>query len=345
MAVVPMRVLFPTEITPSMVSTSAAQLLTGQTEWSATSAYAIGARVLYGAGLDARIYHCIADVATPVDGNNPDPAQDKAHWVAIGPGNRWAMFDESLNTITALGANWLVTLSNLGRCNGVALVDVVGTTSLTVTATRPKTAGMTNAAPVTSNYAEDITVTKSVSDAEGQKWVFTVSLTDALSEAVELGYLPPQLAVKTDVALQFPAGTTWTVQISGTQAGSVGSLVAGNFIELGDVDKDDLNATIDDYSRIEIDEFSVATLVPRPYHRSVSCSLLTTQERLRFVHAVLSGLRAKAAFFVASDDYRYSPFNTWGHVERFQVGTSPGVFCPVQLSIKGISQEQGATAT
>ena len=344
MAVVPMRVLFPTAITPGMVSTSAALLLPGQTEWSATNSYAAGARVLRGAGLDARIYHCFADVAAPAAGSNPAPDVDVAHWVAIGPGNRWGMFDKSVNTATELGAGWAVTLSNLGRCNGVALVDVVGTTGLTVTVSSPKPAGWNDMAPVTSDYAEDITVTKSVSAAEGHKWVFNISLTNALSEAVELGYIPPQLAVKTDVALQFPAGYRWTVHISGAQAGSVGSLVAGNFIELGDVDKDDLSATIDDYSRVEIDEFGTATLVPRPYHRSVSCSLLTTHERLRFVHAALAGLRATPAFFVASDDYRYSPFNTWGHVERLQIGTSSGIYCPIQISIKGISQD-GATAT
>jgi hypothetical protein len=336
-----MRVLFPTTITAAMVTASSAvQLLTGQALWSASSAYTTGASVLGGTELDARIYSCIADVKAPAaGGSNLAPKQDKSHWTSAAPGNRWAMFDKSVNTRTTLGANWSITLKNMGRCNGLALVDVMGTTSFTVTVTQPKTAGMVNAAPVTSNYAEDITVTKSVSDAEGQKWVFNVSLTNALSAAVDLGWIPPSLAAKTDVALQWPAGSTWTVQIGGVQAGSIGSLVVGNFIELGDVDKDDLGAAIEDYSRIEIDEFGVASLVQRPYHRSLNCSLLTTHERVRFVHAVLTGLRATPAFFVASDDYRYSPFNTWGYVDRAQYGTSSGVYCPVQLSIKGISQE------
>lgn len=344
MAVVPMRVLFPTKITPAMVATSAEPLLAGQTLWSPHGSYTVGNRVLYGTVMDARVYQCISSLSAQAGINNPAPPQDSAHWVAAAPGNRWAMFDQSVNTYTTLGGYWEVIVSNMGRCNGLALVDAMGTTSLDVTVSRPKQAGMINANPVTSAYAEDITVTKSISDADGERWVFSVSLAAAGSAAVDLGYIPPQLAVKTDVTLQWPAGDTWTVKVSGAQAGSVGSLVVGNFIELGDVDKDDLSATIDDYSRVEIDEFSVATLVQRPYHRSVSCSLLTTHERVRFVHAVLAGLRATPAFFVASDDYRYTPFNTWGHVERVQLGTSSGVYCPVQLSIKGISQDQGATA-
>ncbi len=338
MAVTPMRVLFPTTITAGMLtSTSAAQLLTGQKQWSATAAYSVDAVVLSGTAADASVYKCISAVSAGT--NNQSPAQDKAHWVRVAPGNRWAMFDKSVNTRTALDANWSVKLTGVDDgCDGLALVDLMGVTSLTVTVTRPKPADVSISAAVTSVYAEDITVTKSVSSAGGQKWVFTVSLTNALSTAVDLGYIPPQLAAKTDVTLQWPQGKTWTIEVSGTQAGSIGSMVVGNFIELGDVDKDDLSSAADDYSRVEVDEFGIAELTSRPYYRSVSCSLLVTHERVRFVHAVLMGLRATAAFFVASDDYRYTPFNTWGHVEHFVLGTRSGVYCQGSLSIKGISQ-------
>lgn len=337
MAITPMRVLFPTTITASkVIATSAAQLLAGQTLWSSTAAYAVDAVVLNGTAADASVYKCIAAVSAAA--SNPSPAQDKAHWTRVAPGNRWAMFDKSVNTRTTLDAGWSVRLTGVDTgCDGLALVDLMGVTSLTVTVTRPKTADMAVSAAVTSTYAEDITVTKLVSPTE-QRWVFDVSLTNALSTAVDLGYIPPSLAVKTDVALQWPPGKTWTIEVSGTQAGSIGSMVVGNFIELGDVDKDDLSSTADDYSRVEVDEFGIAELTPRPYYRSVSCSLLVTHERVRFVHAVLMGLRATAAFFVASDDYRYSPFNTWGHVERFVLGTRSGVYCQGSLSIKGISQ-------
>lgn len=85
--------------------------------WSAQTGYLVGARVLR----QHRIYEAL------VAHTGTDPLKGDGKWLAIGPSNRWAMFDQALGTLTTAQDQVAVTLVT-GGIEGVALLDVSATT-------------------------------------------------------------------------------------------------------------------------------------------------------------------------------------------------------------------------
>ena len=89
-------------------------------EWSASAAYATGARVMRAT--TNRVYESLTAANV---GNDPAGASGK--WLDVGPTNRWSMFDEALGTSTT-NTNSIQVALNAGSANAVALLDVVAST-------------------------------------------------------------------------------------------------------------------------------------------------------------------------------------------------------------------------
>ncbi|WP_103728933.1 hypothetical protein [Novosphingobium sp. HII-3] len=112
-----LQLLQPVEIQGAgLVASSVAE--NDYPEWSASTTYALGARVIKAA--THRIYESAAAGNT---GNDPVGVSGK--WIDVGPTKRWAMFDQALGSVTSAAGSISVTLA-AGDLNAVALLDVKG---------------------------------------------------------------------------------------------------------------------------------------------------------------------------------------------------------------------------
>lgn len=122
-----------------------------------------------------------------------------------------------------------------------------------------------------------------------------------------------------------------------TAAGSTihcGAALYGNTVSLGEVE---YGATvgIEDYSRIETDEFGVSTLVERGFLKQASYNINVADAQLRRVFSTLAALRAIPSVWVASDITNLSPLNVYG-VPTFNVNVQYYGYSNVSIEIKGI---------
>lgn len=237
-------------------------------------------------------------------------------WIDLGPTNRWAMFDSFVSTGTSLTTStsqpaMLVTVSP-GLCNGVAVLDVTGVDSVTCE--------MFNG--VTSVYSE----TKTLDNTFISNWYeYFFEPYDVFTD-LTFGPLPPYPSAT--VKLTFtPTSVGATVQC--------GAALYGNTVELGSIESD-VSAGITDYSRKETDEFGITTLVERGFSKYASYNILVTDAQMRRVFSTLAALRATPAVWIASDDYRYTPFNAFGYPKDWGMNVRYAGYASVSLEIEGL---------
>lgn len=237
-------------------------------------------------------------------------------WIDLGPTNRWAMFDSFVSTGTSLTTStsqpaMLVTVSP-GLCNGVAVLDVTGVDSVTCE--------MFNG--VTSVYSE----TKTLDNTFISNWYeYFFEPYDVFTD-LTFGPLPPYPSAT--VKLTFtPTAIGATVQC--------GAALYGNTVELGSIESN-VSAGITDYSRKETDEFGITTLVERGFSKYASYNILVTDAQMRRVFSTLAALRATPAVWIASDDYRYTPFNAFGYPKDWGMNVRYAGYSSVSLEIEGL---------
>ncbi|QXT34341.1 hypothetical protein KV697_10895 [Sphingomonas sanguinis] len=131
-----LQLLQPVSVTDSVLSASSVPEADAPA-WSTQTGYLVGARVLR--------QHVIYEALVAHSGVDPLKADGK--WLAIGPSNRWAMFDQALGTLTSAAAQISVTLVADG-VDAVALLDVTATTVRVETAGYDRTQQVTGG-PVT----------------------------------------------------------------------------------------------------------------------------------------------------------------------------------------------------
>lgn len=325
-----LKVLKATILTDAMLlSSSVAE--TDHPAWVLGTAYAKGARVIRPG--THSIYQCILAAPTTL---TDSPEADTEHWARVGPTNRWAMFDNNVNTRTLGGPSGLTTTVKPGRCNGVALLDMVGATAATLTCSYPIAVQAKATSTVVSQYAFGITLTRVINYAAG-----TVTQTYAI--ALEnrnvsnwAGYFKNPFINKTDVFIGFNSRSDWTIALSITSANpQVGWMMVGNYIEIGDVGYG-VSAGIEDYSLKTTDAWGVTTLVQRDYVKRVTYPVTVDNTFMRQAFSALADLRAKPALFVGAGDYRYTPFTVFGYVASFDVSLSFATYSVINVEVKGL---------
>ena len=198
-----------------------------------------------------------------------------------------------------------------GICNGVATMDVSGVSSVKCE--------MFNGA--TRVYTE----TKTVDNTFISNWYqYFFEPYDVFSDLL-FGPLPP-----------YPSATVKLTFVP-TAAGVTihcGAALYGNTVELGTVEYG-ATAGIEDYSRIETDEFGVTTVVERGYLKHASYSINVTDAQLRRVFSTLTSLRATPSVWIASDSTDLSPLNAYG-LPTFNVNVAYYGYSNISIEIKGI---------
>jgi len=114
-----LQLLQPVAITnDQLVSSSVPE--TDAAEWSGSTTYPLGARVIRAAS--HRVYE------SAIAGNvSDDPIAASGKWIDIGPTNRWAMFDQALGSLTS-AANAITLTLTAPAIQAVALLDVTAAT-------------------------------------------------------------------------------------------------------------------------------------------------------------------------------------------------------------------------
>lgn len=272
-----MQIIKPTTITEAMlVSSTLAE--SEHPAWSAATAYALGARVIYAHQVWERL----------VAGTTPGaPSDDATNWVLVGPTNRWAMFDQRAGTVSTSSTDITVVVSP-GLVRGVALLDVTGS-SVTVTQSRSGT----------EIYRREISLNTGIGVIDAYTYCFgeivmkrTVVLTDLLPYG------------DADV----------TIVISGATSVGIGTCVLGSLQELGGT-LQGMQLGILDYSVKQTSEFGVTTLVPRDYAPRITIPIAVARQLVSHVARKLSEIRATPVVWIGSalDDASvvYGYYNGW----------------------------------
>lgn len=127
-----MNVLLGTSITPSMlVSTNAPERLSGQVEWTASTAYPAGSIVTRTS--TRRVYRAAFAVPDTVGPPEEDIATNQLpYWIDTGPMNQWAMFDGQVRTQTVGPVGDLVVVLRPGPITSAWLANLANVTSVQV---------------------------------------------------------------------------------------------------------------------------------------------------------------------------------------------------------------------
>ncbi len=272
----------------------------------------IGGVAITTTGTQAGTHTCNVEETTP----SARLSGDVPLWLDLGPTNRYAMFDSMASTQSVLptpvGTPELIVAALPGICNGVAVMDIAGVTSVTCTMTNGESTVYTETKGVDNTY---------ISDWYGYFFEPYDVYTDLL-----FGPLPP-----------YPSATV-TLTFTPTAVGAIikcGAALFGNTVEIGEVQYG-ATAGITDYSRKETSEFGVTTLVERGFSKKTTYSITVYNSQIRRVFSTLAALRATPAVWMASDDYKLTLLNAYGYPSDWGIDVQYSTHSILSLTIEGL---------
>jgi len=284
---------------------------------------------------NSMIYECINNHLS-----RNTPSNDGSNWTFVSPANSMAMFDRSVNTYSEGGSSSgiYVKLTPRQRINGIALLDMVGISSATITLFYLTTAipgGVITS--TTDTYSYGITMMRNINQPGGYvQFIFNISL-ESRNVSNWREYFIEPYAIKTDCFIGFPSRSDYQIEFTTSSANcKIGAMMLGNFVELGDVGYG-VSSSIDDYSIKTTNAYGVTTLTARDYTKRVNYPITVPNWAMRRSFSTLSALRTKPAVFIGSDDYRYTPFTVYGYVSNFDVSLSFSTFSIINIEVKGFN--------
>lgn len=296
-----MKVISPIQITSGMVtSTNATE--TYSTYNPATS-YALAAKVVYG----NFIYESL--VAANV-GNQPDISPTK--WLEAGPSNKWAMFDNKVDTQTTRTTPLTVVITPAIITNSLSILNV-----------------------------DAVTVTVNITDGPTGPTVYSKSIN--LDDTIILDwymYFFEPYDFRTDIVLtDIPpySGSVITVSViktAGTSA--VGKLLLGNVITLG-LTQYGASAGIRDYSVKETDAFGNTSFVVRAFSKRMQAQVFLENSSLNYIVKTLTSLRAVPAVWIGSEDTDLQPLIVYGFYRDFNIDISYPTTSLCSIEIEGLT--------
>lgn len=260
-----MKVIRPYQVSSSMVVSNSA--VESHADYSSDTAYPLDAQCVVASV--NRIYRCVQG---PVQGKYPPDSP--LYWVAEGPSNRMAMFDDQISTPTRAQGSLTVTVAT-GMIDSVALVGVQAYTAR-VTATD----GLNG--PVIFDSERPF-----AGDIPGD-WYDYFFFDPAGARTLGVWqHIPPYNA------------THLTVTLTGVSV-ELGALVFGLSSDLGEVEYG-ASAGIVDYSRKDTSVSGVTTFARRAFSKRLSVNLYLPRSQTNRVQRTLYSLRSTPAVWVATD--------------------------------------------
>ena len=265
-----MKLIKPTPMTGAMLLSSTAT--ESASAWSSSTTYAAGVQVLR---LD-NIYQSLQ-----ASNLNKPPESNPTWWARLGPGNRWAMFDDQVSTQTKQATGPLVVSLATGAMDALAVLGV----------------DADSVRLVVKDGAAGPTV---YDQAQGMAAEAVVSWYDYFFN--DPNYRRTQALFK-DIPL-FGSSVATLTFASGSPV-KVGHVAFGRLKSLGAL-RYGVRAGIKDFSRKDTDDFGNTTFVRRAYSKYITGTLEVEKVDLNQVQNLLSTLRATPVVWVGSDDPYYS---------------------------------------
>jgi hypothetical protein len=271
--------------------------------WSSTTTYSQDQRVRYG----DFVY-----VSLQNSNLNKQPDTNPTWWIRYGPSNRWAMFDTSNSTKTVAASPLTVTVNFTNTViDSLAFFGLSGT-SLTVEIVDTQT----NNTIFNQTYGLDDTI---ITD-----WYTYFFAPYNLREDLFILNIPPY------------GNTAVTVTLSSGSNVGIGTMIAGNLIQIG-ATQYGVNIGIKDYSVKETNDFGDITFVRRAYSKRMSASVFVYNSDLRRVHKVLTDLRAVPAVWIGSEDSKYEPTVLYGFYKDFTTEISYPDASIMNIELEGLT--------
>lgn len=297
-----MKLLRPTTINDARLTSSTAPE-NDYAVWSSGTAYAVGARVILTT--THRRYEALA-ASTGVN-----PASDPTKWLDLGPTNRWAMFDARVGTATTRTGSLQVVLAP-GAADGLALMDT---------------------------DAESVSVTLSVGGSViySKSQSFNIGGT-AIDNWFSWFFEP--LGRKTGMLfLDIPVYESGVLTLTLTRDNpadtvSCGTLLVGRQFDIGDTEHG-VDLGIIDYSRKEIDQFGVTSVVERAFAKRMSARVVMQTSAVDDVHRTLASIRATPVLWIGSESFE--SLTVFGFYKEFSIDLAYPTLSYCSLTIEGLT--------
>lgn len=250
--------------------------------WDSGTTYADAALVL--SATTHRVYESVQASNT-----NHDPTTDDGTWwIDAGATNRWAMFDQTVGSVSSRSTPITVTIAP-GNVEALALLDLAGSEC---------TVSMVNDAVTVFSETVDLADASVLLDW----WMYFFEPISPRTVAIIDG-LPP-----------FTDGQI-TISITGTGVLECGTLAVGALVELGEVLAGP-GVGIIDYSYKATDAYGVTTVTERSYARKLDLQILMQAERVDYAVRQLAAIRATPVVWLADTIYEslilYGFYRDWG---------------------------------
>lgn len=303
-----MRVLSPVRITDAMlIAHNVPEPDTGDpAAWVGSTTYATGALV-YRASTH-RIYRRMPN---QIGASTVAPELDTAGWEELRATNRWAVFDDVVNSQTTRASPLDVTIAP-GVVQALALLGLEGS-SVTVTMT----------------------------DGAGGPTVYSRTVSLSLSVVADwYGHFFEPFRQRTSVVLvDLPPYANGRIRVQLTGSGTVrcGALLAGPLYTLGGTQYG-ATAGIRDYSRKEVDAATgLVTLEQRRFAKTLRGRLALPTAGVDAAHTVLTELRGRLAVWLGDNGSGIEPLQVYGWWKDFSLDLAGPGLSYYTLDIEGIT--------
>jgi len=299
-----MKFIKPTPVTDAiLVSSTRAE--NDYSAWSSGTTYALGAYCI------STSTHRIYKSAQAGNLNHAPTTDDGTWWVDVGPTNRWAMFDQTVGSVTTQATPLTVVLDP-GRIDALALLDVAGGLVDVTMESTPGGSVVYDASFSMFDPSEPIV----------SWWAFfTVSMVQKTTLVVD--DLPPY------------TGGRLTVSITAGVTAGCGTLVVGRAITVGEtLAKPQIG--IIDYSRKETDAYGVTSVVQRGYAKRIDLDVIVNAALVDYVASMLAEIRATPVVWVGDESRGYESLTAYGWVRDWGITIAYPTFSEARLQIEGL---------
>jgi hypothetical protein len=269
--------------------------------YSAGTSYALGAKVIVTTAGEHRIYESLQAANV---GHTPSTSPD--WWLDAGPTNRWAMFDNEVNSQSSRANSISVVLSP-GSFDSLALVEVEG-------------------------QSVDIVI------SDGSTVIYSQTITLSAANVFDwYSYFNEPIIYKNNFILRgLPSIANPQVTVTINSPGNTvkcGVMVLGKASFLGLL-KWDPTISINDYSTKETDSFGKPTLVQRAFSKRLQCALELESPQIDSVYRLLASYRSTPLIWEGSEDYEFSVI--YGFYKDMSIILQGVAYSTCNLEIEGL---------
>lgn len=307
-----MKIIRPTAITDAMLVSSDVPE-DDYAAYNGGTTYALGANVI--STTTHRIYESLQSGnvghALPVP-----PETQTDWWLDVGATNRWAMFDQIVQTQT-VNEDQIEVVLRPGRIDAIALLNI-DAASYRVQVT----SGLSS--------PDEVVYDSGTVALEEQK---------NITDWYEYFFEPTSIRTADVVLTDLPPYTNGTVIVTlsaPTADVKLGVLIVGLARDIGEMAWAP-NVGINDYSVKTVDAFGSATVTERAFSKRMSCEVKVENDAVDFVLRTLSGYRAVPLVWIGDETQTFTSTIVYGFFKSFDIVIASPAFSLCNLELEGLT--------